>query len=54
MYTTDVLVNYSKFKPVATEAFGGYLKVLGLKVSRKMDMAKVEAWAVELGKKFTQ
>ena len=53
MYITGVLANYPKFKPVATAAFGGYLKVLGLPVSRKMDMAKVEAWAVELGQKLT-
>jgi len=53
MYITDVLANYPKFKPVATAAFGGYLKVLGFSVSRKMDMAKVEAWAVELGQKLT-
>lgn len=52
MYINDVLANYPKFKPVATAAFGGYLKDLGLKVSRKMDMAKVEAWAVELGKRL--
>jgi menaquinone-dependent protoporphyrinogen IX oxidase len=53
MYITGVLANYPKFKPVATAAFGGYLKILGFSVSRKMDMAKVEAWAVELGKKLT-
>lgn len=53
MYITGVLANYPKFKPVATASFGGYLKVLGLRVSRKMDVAKVEAWAVDLGKKLT-
>ncbi len=53
-YTTDLLSGYSGFKPVATEAFGGYLKILGLKVGNKMDMTKVEAWANMLGGKFTQ
>jgi menaquinone-dependent protoporphyrinogen IX oxidase len=53
MYIADVLANYPKFKPVATAAFGGYLKILGRSVPHKMDMAKVEAWAVELGKKLT-
>jgi hypothetical protein len=53
MYITGVLANYPKFKPVATAAFEGYLKILGRSVPRKMDMAKVEAWAVELGKKLT-
>jgi menaquinone-dependent protoporphyrinogen IX oxidase len=52
-YATAELANYPNFKPVATEAFGGYLKILGLHVSRKMDMAKVEAWAQELNKKFS-
>ena len=53
-YITEVLCNYQEFKPIATESFGGYLKILGLPVSRKMDPAKVEAWAEELGKKFTE
>ena len=52
-YITDVLANYPNFKPVATEAFGGYLKILGLPVSKKMDPAKVQAWAEDVGKKFT-
>ena len=52
-YITGELANYPKLKPIATESFGGYLKILGLPVSRKMDMAKVEAWAEGLGKKFT-
>lgn len=51
-YATAELANYPNFKPIATEAFGGYLKILGLHVSRKMDMAKVEVWAQEVGKKF--
>ena len=53
-YITNVLANYQNFKPVAAEAFGGYLKIIGISVSRKMDMDKVEAWAVELGKKFSE
>ena len=52
-YTTDVLANYPHFKPVATEAFGGYLKILGLPVSKKMDPTKIQAWAEDVGKKFT-
>jgi menaquinone-dependent protoporphyrinogen IX oxidase len=53
-YTTNILTNYPKFKPVTTEAFGGYLKILGAPVSRKIDMAKVEAWADNVGKKFSE
>ncbi len=53
-YTTNTLAAHPTFKPAATVAFGGYLKILGYTVNRKMDMARVEAWAVELGKKFQQ
>jgi menaquinone-dependent protoporphyrinogen IX oxidase len=51
-YTTNILAAYPSFKPVATEAFGGYIKILGIPVPRKMDMAKVEAWADAVGTKF--
>lgn len=54
MYTTDVLAGYQGFKPVATVAFGGYLKILGVQVSRKMNLSRVEAWALELGKRFSR
>ncbi len=53
-YTTNILAEYPSFKPSANEAFGGILKIIGIPVSRRIDMAKVEAWAVELGKKFSQ
>ena len=53
-YVTNVLVNYPNFKPMAAEAFGGRIKILGKIVSDSSDMAKVRAWAEELGKKFTQ
>jgi menaquinone-dependent protoporphyrinogen IX oxidase len=53
MYATDLLANYPNFKPVACEAFGGYLKILGVSVSRKMDKTKVEAWAEKLGAKLS-
>ena len=51
-YTTKVLAAYPNFKPVATEAFGGYIKILGVPVARKMDMAKVAVWADIVGTKF--
>ncbi len=53
-YTTNILANYPNFKPVTTEAFGGYIKIVGIPVSRKMDMAKVAAWADKLGKEFSK
>lgn len=39
---------------VATEAFGGYIKILGSPVSRKRDMTKVKTWADTLDKKFSE
>jgi menaquinone-dependent protoporphyrinogen IX oxidase len=53
-FVEDTLANYPKINPVATEAFGGRIKILGKTVTDNRDMAKVEAWAEELGKKFTQ
>jgi menaquinone-dependent protoporphyrinogen IX oxidase len=52
-FVENVLANYPNVKPVATEAFGGRMKVLGRTVFDNVDLAKVEAWAEELGKKFS-
>lgn len=53
-YTTNVLAKHPKVKPVTTETFRGYTKVLGLTVNRKLDMARIEAWANEIGEKFSK
>jgi menaquinone-dependent protoporphyrinogen IX oxidase len=53
-FVESTLANYPNIKPVATEAFGGRIRILGKTVTDNTDMAKVEAWAEELGKKFTQ
>jgi menaquinone-dependent protoporphyrinogen IX oxidase len=53
-FVEDTLANYPKINPVATEAFGGRIRILGKTVTDNRDMTKVEAWAEELGKKFTQ
>jgi menaquinone-dependent protoporphyrinogen IX oxidase len=53
-FVENTLANYPNIKPVATEAFGGRIKILGKTVTDNTDMAKVEAWAEELGKKFTE
>jgi menaquinone-dependent protoporphyrinogen IX oxidase len=53
-FVEDTLANYPKINPVATEAFGGRIKIRGKTVTDNRDMIKVEAWAEELGKKFTQ
>ena len=48
------LAKYPKISPVSTEAFGGRIRYFGKTMVDNTDLAKVEAWAEELGKKFTQ
>jgi hypothetical protein len=48
------MAKYPKIAPVSVEAFGGRMTILGRKVIDHLDLAKVEAWTEELGKKFTQ
>ena len=51
-FVEKVLANYPDVEPVAMEAFGGRMKILRKTVLDNLDLAKVEAWAEELGKKF--
>jgi menaquinone-dependent protoporphyrinogen IX oxidase len=53
-FVEDTLAKYPNVHAVSTEAFGGRIKILGKTVSDNTDLSKVEAWAEELGKKFTQ
>jgi flavodoxin len=53
-FAEETLARYPNIKAVAWEAFGGHMKILGKKIFDNLDLAKVEAWAEELGKKFTQ
>ena len=53
-YIEKVLANYPSVKPVAVEAFGGRMKMLGKTIYDKIDLAKVEAWAEELGRRFSE
>jgi menaquinone-dependent protoporphyrinogen IX oxidase len=53
-FVENVLAEYPSVKPVATEAFGGRMKILGKTIFDNMNLAKVEAWAEELGKKFSE
>lgn len=53
-YIENVLANYPNLVPVATEAFGGQMKILGKTIYNNMDLDKAEAWAEELGKKFSE
>ncbi len=53
-YAQETVAKYPKISPVGIEAFGGRMTILGKKVIDNLDLNKVEAWAEELGKKFTQ
>lgn len=52
-YITNVLAEKPHIKPVAAEAFGGIIKILGRIFSDGRDMEKASAWADELGKKLS-
>jgi menaquinone-dependent protoporphyrinogen oxidase len=51
-YVTDVLAKYSNLKMVATEAFGGRMKILGRLIFDNVDPDKIRAWAETLGSKL--
>jgi menaquinone-dependent protoporphyrinogen IX oxidase len=53
-FVEKVLENYPNVKPVATEAFGGRMKMLGRTVFNNVNLDKAETWATELGKKFSK
>jgi menaquinone-dependent protoporphyrinogen IX oxidase len=45
---------YPQLKTVSTEAFGGRIRYFGKTMLDNTDITKVEVWAEELGKVFTQ
>lgn len=53
-FVEKTLAKYPKIAPVSTEAFGGRIKYFRKLMVDNTDPAKVEAWAEELGKKFTE
>lgn len=53
-YIKNPLANHPNIEPVATEAFGGRMKILGITISDTTDTDKVEAWADKIGKKLTK
>ena len=52
-YVIKVLANYPNLKPVASEAFGGRMKILGKTIFDNIDSSKIRAWAEILGNKLT-
>lgn len=53
-YLTNVLAKYPDLKTVATEAFGGRMKMLGKTLFDNVDPAKIRAWAETLGSKLAE
>ena len=53
-FVDKTLAKYPLIEPVSTGAFGGKIRYFGKTMVDNTDSAKVEAWAEELGKKFTQ
>jgi menaquinone-dependent protoporphyrinogen IX oxidase len=53
-FVENTLAKYLKINAVSTEAFGGRIRYLRKTMVDNTDLAKVEAWAEELGRKFTQ
>jgi menaquinone-dependent protoporphyrinogen IX oxidase len=53
-FVENTLAKYPKISPVSTEAFGGRIRYFGKTMVDNTDLVKVEVWAEELGKKFTQ
>ena len=53
-FAENTLSKYPKINPVSTEAFGGRIRYFRKTMVDNTDLAKVEVWAEELGKKFTQ
>jgi len=53
-FVENTLAKYPNVNPVSTEAFGGRIRIMGKTMVDNTDLAKVEAWAEELGKKFTE
>ena len=53
-YITEVLVHYPNVKVIATEAFGGRMKMLGKTLFDNVDPAKIRAWAENLGNKLSK
>jgi menaquinone-dependent protoporphyrinogen IX oxidase len=53
-YIKNTLEKYPYLKPVATEAFGGRIKILGFNILNEFNIEKVKAWAEELSKKLKE
>jgi|WetSurMetagenome_2_1015567.scaffolds.fasta_scaffold05490_3 menaquinone-dependent protoporphyrinogen IX oxidase len=53
-FVEHTLAKYPNINVVSTEAFGGRIRYLRKTMLDNTDLVKVEVWAEELGKKFTE
>jgi menaquinone-dependent protoporphyrinogen IX oxidase len=53
-FVEHTLVKYPKVNVASTEAFGGRIRYFRKTMLDNTDLAKVEVWAEDLGKKFTE
>lgn len=53
-FVENTLAKYPKINPVSTEAFGGRIRYFRKTMVDNTDLAKVEVWAEQLGRQFTQ
>ncbi|MCK4576887.1 hypothetical protein KAU34_10795 [candidate division WOR-3 bacterium] len=53
-YIDGVLEKFPHIKPIATEAFGGRMRVFRKTVTDNWDKEKVKAWAEGIGKKLSR
>ena len=51
-YINDVLATYPHIQPVAAEAFGGRMRMLGKTIEDNWNEDAVRAWALETGRKL--
>jgi menaquinone-dependent protoporphyrinogen IX oxidase len=53
-FAEKALKKHPNVKPVSVEVFGGFIRYFNRTMINNIDFSKVEAWAAELGKIFTQ
>jgi menaquinone-dependent protoporphyrinogen IX oxidase len=53
-FVEKTLAKHPNLNVVGADAFGGRIRILNKLMLDNIDLSKVEAWAEELGKKFTQ
>ena len=53
-FVEKTLTKHPNLNIVGADAFGGRIRIFGKLMLDNIDLSKVETWAEELGKKFTQ